>query len=110
MKNGSKTINNASCVTCKNVEDENGERVQERPEDHPQATFSVGGRPQDWSRECIWQIMPKSTVQERCKLHSSPDTDMFDIFEYRLQNAAETNKADESSSHFVQRMETDACR
>ena len=51
----------------------------------------MGGRLQDYHENDLADVMPKLTVQERCKLYRILDTDMLsDIFEYTdEENAAE---------------------
>ena len=72
----------------------------------------MGGRLQDYHENDLADVMPKLTVQERCKLYRILDTDMLsDIFEYTdEENAAEyLNEMDvRKAAAILSRMETDA--
>ena len=72
----------------------------------------MGGRLQDYHENDLADVMPKLTVQERCKLYRILDTDMLsDIFEYTdEENAAEyLNEMDvKKAAAILSRMETDA--
>ena len=61
----------------------------------------MGERLQDYHENDLADVMPKLTVQERCKLYRILDTDMLsDIFEYTdEENAAEkkTELSDETA-------------
>ena len=72
----------------------------------------MGGRLQDYHENDLADVMPKLTVQERCKLYRILDTDMLsDIFEYTdEENAAEyMNEMDvKKAAAILSKMETDA--
>ena len=72
----------------------------------------MGGRLQDYHENDLADVMPKLTVQERCKLYRILDIDMLsDIFEYTdEENAAEyLNEMDvKKAAAILSRMETDA--
>ena len=72
----------------------------------------MGERLQDYHENDLADVMPKLTVQERCKLYRILDTDMLsDIFEYTdEENAAEyLNEMDvKKAAAILSRMETDA--
>ena len=72
----------------------------------------MGGRLQDYHENDLADVMPKLTVQERCKLYRILDTDMLsDIFEYTdEENAAEyLNEMDvKKAAAILSKMETDA--
>ena len=72
----------------------------------------MGERLQDYHENDLADVMPKLTVQERCKLYRILDTDMLsDIFEYTdEENAAEyLNEMDvRKAAAILSRMETDA--
>lgn len=72
----------------------------------------MAGRLQDYHENDLADVMPKLTVQERCKLYRILDTDMLsDIFEYTdEENAAEyLNEMDvKKAAAILSRMETDA--
>ena len=72
----------------------------------------MGGRLQDYHENDLADVMPKLTVQERCKLYRILDADMLsDIFEYTdEENAAEyLNEMDvKKAAAILSRMETDA--
>ena len=69
-------------------------------------------RLQDYHENDLADVMPKLTVQERCKLYRILDTDMLsDIFEYTdEENVAEyLNEMDvKKAAAILSRMETDA--
>lgn len=72
----------------------------------------MGGRLQDYHENDLADVMPKLTVQERCKLYRILDTDVLsDIFEYTdEENAAEyLNEMDvKKAAAILSKMETDA--
>ena len=72
----------------------------------------MAARLQDYHENDLADVMPKLTVQERCKLYRILDTDMLsDIFEYTdEENAAEyLNEMDvKKAAAILSRMETDA--
>ena len=72
----------------------------------------MGGRLQDYHENDLADVMPKLTVQERCKLYRILDIDMLsDIFEYTdEENAAEyLNEMDvKKAAAILSKMETDA--
>ena len=72
----------------------------------------MGGRLQDYHENDLADVMPKLTVQERCKLYRILDIDMLsDIFEYTdSDNAAEYVKEMDvkKGAAILSRMETDA--
>ena len=72
----------------------------------------MAARLQDYHENDLADVMPKLTVQERCKLYRILDTDMLsDIFEYTdEENAAEyLNEMDvKKAAAILSKMETDA--
>ena len=60
----------------------------------------MGGRLQDYHENDLADVMPKLTVQERCKLYRILDTDMLsDIFEYTSQKMPKFNSISISGYH-----------